>query len=165
MTAASSADHDGMSLHESTAPTPTFVESGAPPAWLRVLLWGSLLLAGGAGASVDLALAALLVAILLCFLVLPLELSQRRYGGVCVEDGRIHVGRRSAPVSGLDLDSVRAARPGEAFGVFDRSLLATNPMWLKHSLSIPGTNDDGDPIRVAVRTNHPEELLAALRVR
>lgn len=143
-----------------------FSESGAPPRWLRLLLLGVPLgavglawLTAGADSAAGAAVAALVV--LVCGVV-PLELGQVLYGGVVVAEGRLHVGRRSAPVRALDLDTVTAQAGAEVFAVFGRDRLVSTPLWLRDTLAVSG-HDGARALRVVVRTDRREELLAALR--
>lgn len=145
-----------------------FSESGAPPPWLRLLLLGvplgGVVLAWFAGGADGAAGAAVAASAVLVFGVVPLELGQVLYGGVVVADGRLHVGRRSTPVRGLDLDTVSFEAGAEVFAVFGRDRLVTTPLWRRHTLAVSG-REGTRPIRVVVRTDRREELLAALGAR
>lgn len=148
------------------APT-TFAESGAPPPWLRALLWvvvplgsiGGGWLAGGSSGALG---GAVVAACVFVFLTLSLEISGRFYGGVRVEGDRLYVGRRSVPVDALDLSTLRFQETADVYNVFGKGQLKSNPMWLKHTVAVEGSHD-GRPVQVMVRTNRPDELVAALR--
>jgi hypothetical protein len=120
----------------------TFAESGAPPWWLRALLWGAplgIVAAGWVDRGTDGAAGgAVAAAVVLLFATLPLEFSFAWYGGVRVVDGRLHVGRRSVPVHALDLSTMTFEVGPEIYSVFDRHRIMSNPIWLHDKLAVDG---------------------------
>ncbi|MCI4354177.1 MAG: DUF2510 domain-containing protein, partial [Thermoplasmata archaeon] len=78
-----------------------------------------------------------------------------------IDDERLSVGRRSVPLAALDLSTVGRATNPWPWRVFSRRYLGANPIWTRDSLSVQGI-DAGGIYRVAVGTNHRDELVAAL---
>ena len=144
---------------------PAFKESHAPPPWLRVVLYVVIPAAvlgyftyqldGAAGLSVG----ALIVAVILLCSALPLELSAPLYGNIKVSGGVLSIGRRTVPVSALDMSTLSFA---ETYVTFGSGNLKSNPMWLRETVTVRGDHG-GRPISVMVRTNRRDELVAALR--
>lgn len=145
---------------------PTFAESGAPPPWVRALLWvvvplaavGGGWLANGPGGAAGGAVGAACVLLA----VIALEWGCRRDGGVTVVGGRLFVGRNSVPVAALDLTTLGFVETPDVYRVFGSNQLKSNPLWLRHTVALDG-HHDGRAVHVMVRTDHPDELVAALR--
>lgn len=144
-----------------------FFESHAPPSWLRLLLWGLpaawvlyWVVAEGGDAAAGAAVGAVTV---LLFGTLPLEVSLAVYGGVCVDETHLRVGRRrSVALADLDLETLRFEAGVETFDVFGKRNVKSNPMWLPHTVALQG-HDERGTISVVVKTRRPDELVAALR--
>lgn len=80
---------------------------------------------------------------------------------VIVDDHTIRVGRRSAPLSALDLTTLGRAQNTWPWRVFSRRWLGANPIWTRDSVGIRGFHD-GRPLWISVGTDRREELIAAL---
>lgn len=147
------------------SPAPRFTESGAPPPWLRVLLWVGLPVVivawGGLTDGADGAWAGVLSAVVVCIgALVPIELSVRQ-GHVRVVGDHLHVGRRAVPVDALDLATLRFKETAAVYRFLGKGQLKSNPIWLRHTVALDG-HHEGHPVQVMVRTNHPDELVAAL---
>jgi hypothetical protein len=80
---------------------------------------------------------------------------------VRVYPDRFTVGRKSVPLSCLDLASARQARNPWPWRHLSPRYLGANPVWTDDSLALRGRLD-GRAVVVAVGTNRRAELLAAL---
>ncbi|MBA3373851.1 MAG: hypothetical protein M3493_10140 [Actinomycetota bacterium] len=144
----------------------TFAESGAPPWWLRIMLWGAPpaivafgWIEGGAdGAAGGAVAAGDRAAVRHAAVGVQLRLVRR----VRVVEGRLHVGRRSVPVHALDLSTMTFEVGPEVFSVFDRHRLMSNPIWLHDKLAVNGRHN-GQTVGVVVSSNRHDELVAVLR--
>lgn len=145
--------------------TETFVESGAPPAWLRALValvCGAWLAFGYALRGADGAAGAAVGVALLLVAYGGLELGQRLYGGVVVDRTHLRVGtRRSVALSDLDLATLRDQAGMETFAVFGERNLRSAPIWLRDTVALQGRDERG-PISVVIRTARRAELVESL---
>lgn len=149
------------------APCSRFSESHAPPAWLRLLLWGLPIawvmywfVAEGGDAAAGAAVGS---ATVLLFGTVPLEVGQRLYGGLCVDETHLRVGRRrSVALADLDLDTLGFEAGIEIHDVFGQRNLKSNPIWLPDTVALEG-HDQRGTISVVVKTRRRDELVAALR--
>ena len=81
---------------------------------------------------------------------------------VRVDFETITVGKRTAPLAGLDLSTLgRAGNPWPWRHVSSR-FLGANPIWTKDSVHVRGRDATGNAITVNVGTNRRDELVAAL---
>jgi len=78
-----------------------------------------------------------------------------------IDAERIWVGRRSLPLTALDLDAVGRATNPRPWRVFSPRYLGGNPVWTRDSIGIRG-RDGTRPCWVAVGTDRRDELLAVL---
>lgn len=101
---------------------------------------------------------------LVVFTVASWVVSVVRFNGavVRIDPGRIHVGRRSAPLAGLDLATLGRARNPWPWQVFSPRYLGANPIWARDSVGLRGSDEAGRPVRVAVGTSRRDELVRAL---
>lgn len=148
------------------SPCSRFSESHAPPPWLRVLLWGFPVAWVGYWAfaeGADAAAGAAAGAVIVLFATASLEISQALYGGICVDETHLRVGRRrSVALADLDLETLRFEAGMEIHDVFGKRNVKSNPMWLPHTVALEGRDERGT-ISVVVKTRRPDELVAALR--
>ena len=80
---------------------------------------------------------------------------------ITVDDVTIRVGKRSAPLSALDLTTLGRAQNTWPWRVFSRRWLGANPIWTRDSVGIRGFHN-GKPIWVSVGTDHRDELVDVL---
>jgi hypothetical protein len=80
---------------------------------------------------------------------------------VRIDAERIWVGRRSLPLTALDLGAVGRATNPRPWRVFSPRYLGGNPVWTRDSVGIRG-RDGTRRCWVAVGTNRRDELLAVL---
>lgn len=80
---------------------------------------------------------------------------------VVVDDHAVRVGRRSAPLTSLDLTTLGRAQNTWPWRVFSRRWLGANPIWTRDSVGIRGFYD-GKPVWVSVGTDRRDELVGVL---
>jgi len=81
---------------------------------------------------------------------------------VRVDPWYLSVGKRHAPLAGLDLTTLGRARNPWPWKVFSRSYLGANPIWTSDSVRVIGRDLHGGQVTVAVGTNRRDELLGVL---
>jgi uncharacterized membrane protein YhaH (DUF805 family) len=82
---------------------------------------------------------------------------------VRVDSERIWVGRRSLPLSALDLDRIGRATNPWPWRVLNPRYLGGNPIWTRDSVGIRG-RDGKKKYWVSVGTNRRDELIATLHM-